>query len=100
MGNGAYESIPDSENGTTTRGGSNKWFIGSAVLIAVVGAVYGATTYINNNKTASTSTEKFLKVTAGTTVTDANGRLKLFDSMSTSSVVFLGYQSALFIEKA
>ena len=103
VGNGTYESIPDSENGgsTTTRGGSNnKWCIGSAVLIAVVGAVYGATTYINNNK--MTSSDDFLKAIAGTTTTDSNGKLKLFDSMSTSrssltNIQFRVYQSAIFI---
>ena len=103
VGNGTYESIPDSENGgsTTTRGGSNnKWCIGSAVLIAVVGAVYGATTYINNNK--MTSSDDFLKAIAGTTTTDSNGKLKLFDSMSTSrssltNFQFRVYQSAIFI---
>jgi hypothetical protein len=90
VGNGTYESIPDSENGgltsTTTRGSNNKWYIGSAVLIAVVGAVYGATTYINKNK--MTSSDDFLKAMSGTTTTDSNGKLKLFDSMSTSCVIF------------
>ena len=109
VGNGTYESIPNSENGgsttTTTRGSSNsKWFIGSAVLIAVVGAVYGATTYINKNQ--STSSDDFLKAIAGTTTTDATGKLKLFDSMSTFGLVFSMidsvyrlFQSTLFIQK-
>ena len=89
VGNGTYESIPDSENGgSTTRGGSNnKWFIGSAVLIAVVGAVYGATTYINNKKTTTSSVD-VMNAIFGTTKLDSNGKLKLFDAMSTSCVSF------------
>lgn len=93
VGNGTYESIPDSENGgsttTTTRGGSiTKWFIGSAILIAVVGAVYGATTYINNKKTTTSSVD-FMNAIGGTTKLDSNGKLKLFDAMSTSCVHLL-----------
>jgi hypothetical protein len=89
VGNGTYESIPDTENGgpTTSRGSSShKWFIGSAVLIAVVGAVYGATTYIHN-KDKTTSSADFMDAIAGTTKMDSNGKLKLFDSMSTSQKI-------------
>lgn len=88
VGNGTYESIPGSENGGRVSTNNNKWFIGSAVLMAVVGAVYGATTYIHQHKTSSlSSSEDVLKLVAGTTKTDANGKLKLFDAMSMSFCV-------------
>ena len=93
VGNGTYESIPGSENGDRVRSTNrNKWCIGSAVLVAVVGAVYGATTYIHQHKTSSSlsSSDDVLKmVAAGTTKTDANGKLKLFDAMSMSFCVCL-----------
>jgi hypothetical protein len=83
VGNGTYESIPDSENGSSSRGGRNKWLIGSVALATIIGAVYGTTTYINKKADAS-NTDAIMKAVSGTsTKLDAStGKLKLFDDMS------------------
>jgi hypothetical protein len=84
-GNGAYESIPDSDQGGSTShpptSGGKKWWIGSAVLIAVVGAAYGATTFLGDKSSSSDSTLKAIASSAKLHL-NSEGKLKLFDEFS------------------
>lgn len=81
-GNGAYEPIPDSENGIPPANGSGKkWLLSAVVVAAVAATVYGAKTFLgSDNKTAS-SIESLLKHSS-TLHVNAEGKLKLFDDLS------------------
>jgi hypothetical protein len=91
VGNGTYESIPDTDNGDAPLSSSSsfntrKWFIGSSLLIVLVGAIYGTTTFIHNkDKTTLTDGDAIVKAMKSKTNTlkvDSTGKLKLFDDMS------------------
>jgi len=75
---GTYQEIPNGASEYSTRSKKTKWLIGAAILVAV-GVVYSAVTMHNNSD--EKAVDKALANT-GTVEVKANGKLKLFDSLS------------------
>lgn len=76
---GTYQEIPDANGHSSSTGGSRKWVVG-AVLLAVLGGVYTATSYHSHNS-ATNAVDKSIASSSNIAIAK-NGKLKLFDSMS------------------